>query len=76
MRWIDFDRQWQSPLADPGCGTDLTGQGAMVIPNSGSPEPTIFDLKGSGPGASDKVSDNDSRPWATQRDVPKTPRSL
>jgi len=34
MRWTDFDRHRQSPLADPGCGTGFTGHGTMVMSNS------------------------------------------
>jgi hypothetical protein len=64
-----LDRQRQSPLADPGYRTGFTGHGTMVMPNSDSPGPTIAHLKGGGPGASDNVSDNDSRLRPTQRDV-------
>jgi hypothetical protein len=66
-----FPLQRHSPLADPGYGTGSTGHGIMVIPNAGSPGSTVAQLKGDGPGASDKVSDNGSRLRSTQRDAPR-----
>ena len=67
----DLDRQPQSPFADPSYGTGFTGHGTIVIRTRARQDPAIVRLKGGGPAASDKVSDNDSRLWPTRRDVPR-----
>ena|SRR6516165_4546166 len=68
----DFDRQQQSPFADPGYGIGLAGHGTMDI-RTRARRDRRSSVKGrwSLEPKSDKVSDNGSRLRPTQRDVPR-----